>query len=111
MKHLARVFVLLTTMLLAGCGTADDDRQLLIEIRDAEHCEVGGTPMLCSEVVPYMRDVLGAGPTTEVRFRAPKGIPYQTVGSLMMEMEKAKVAKSKVGFIRLDPPDGAQDSP
>lgn len=111
MKHLARVFVLVTAMLMSGQGRSANDGQLLIEVRDGEHCEVGGRPMLCSEVVPYLRDVLRTGPTNEVQVRAKPGVPYATVGRLLNEMWTAKVAKSKVGVIATDPPDGPQDPP
>jgi hypothetical protein len=108
MKHPARAILLLAAVLLAGCGRPADDGRLLISVKDGQHCEVGGKPMLCSEVVRYLRDVLGTGPTTPLRLLHPPPRSTEaraTAFRLFVEIGTAKVGDfgGRVSRITMDP--------
>jgi hypothetical protein len=89
--------LVISSVLLVGFDGPGDRKGLLIRVQaDGEHCLVAETPVMCADVVRYLRDDLKVSPGTRLTVHGDtvpptQQAPYQAVGRLIMELNAAKV--------------------
>jgi biopolymer transport protein ExbD len=68
-----------------------DAEPLFVEVQaDGQHCKVRSARVLCTDVLPHLRNVLKLPPGSIIRFRAGRSAPYAAVKSVMDELTKSE---------------------
>ena len=93
LRHMGLVVAVLAIGLTgARCLAAETatSREVKVTLRsDGEHCLVRDVTILCSDLASHLRDTLKLPRETIVFLRAGRGVPYQSVRSVLDIIEKS----------------------